>query len=102
MSEFVGATPDELKALAHEFRVVADKFDIEGAGVLGFLRTMAWVGPRPSPFGVRWAGARAGITFGFFGSMLRTYNAPGSAAARCAGYLHGWVTSGLLAGVSKG
>ena len=47
-----------------------------------------------------WAEAASGIPFGVLCSMLATYDDPDSAAARGAGYLHGWVTAGLLTGVS--
>jgi hypothetical protein len=48
-----------------------------------------------------WDEAANGIPFGVLCSMLATYDDPDSAAARGAGYLHGWVTSGLLTGVSS-
>ena len=47
-----------------------------------------------------WDEAATGIPFGVLCSMLATYDDPDSAAARGAGYLHGWITSGTLAGVS--
>jgi hypothetical protein len=47
-----------------------------------------------------WDEAAIGIPFGVLCSMLATYDDPDGAAARGAGYLHGWVTSGLLAGVT--
>ena len=49
-----------------------------------------------------WDEAAVGIPFGVLCSMLATYDDPDGAAARGAGYLHGWVTAGLLAGVSGG
>ena len=49
-----------------------------------------------------WDEAAGGIPFGVLCSMLATYDDPDGAAARGAGYLHGWVTAGLLAGVSGG
>jgi hypothetical protein len=48
-----------------------------------------------------WDEATNGIPFGVLCSMLATYDDPDGAAARGAGYLHGWVTAGLLAGVSS-
>lgn len=48
-----------------------------------------------------WDEAANGIAFGVLCSMLATYDDPDGAAARGAGYLHGWVTSGLLTGVSS-
>ena len=47
-----------------------------------------------------WDEAANGIPFGVLCSMLATYDDPEGAAARGAGYLHGWVTAGLLTGVS--
>lgn len=44
--------------------------------------------------------AAVGIPFEVLCSMLATYDEPDDAPARSAGYLHGWVTSGLLTGVS--
>lgn len=49
-----------------------------------------------------WDEAARGIPFGVLCSMLATYDDPDGAAARGAGYLHGWVTAGLLTGVSRG
>ncbi len=48
-----------------------------------------------------WDEAAAGVPFGVLCSMLATYDDPDNAAARGAGYLHGWITSGLLTGVSS-
>jgi hypothetical protein len=48
-----------------------------------------------------WDEAANGIPFGVLCSMLATYADPDSAAARGAGYLHGWITSGLLTGVAS-
>jgi hypothetical protein len=48
-----------------------------------------------------WDEAANGIPFGVLCAMLATYDDPDGAAARGAGYLHGWVTSGLLTGVSS-
>jgi hypothetical protein len=47
-----------------------------------------------------WDEAASGIPFGVLCSMLATYDDPDGAAARGAGYLHNWVTTGLLTGVS--
>jgi len=55
----------------------------------------------PAEEAMMWEEACAGIPFGVLCSMLATYADPDSAAARGAGYLHGWVTSGLLGKVSK-
>jgi hypothetical protein len=47
-----------------------------------------------------WDEAASGIPFGVLCAMLAIYDDPDNAAARGAGYLHGWVTSGLLTGVT--
>jgi hypothetical protein len=49
-----------------------------------------------------WDEAANGIPFGVLCTMLATYDDPDGAAARGAGYLHGWVSAGLLAGASTG
>ena len=49
-----------------------------------------------------WDEAANGIPFGVLCEMLATYDDPDGAAARGAGYLHGWVTSGALTSVSDG
>ena len=51
---------------------------------------------------IMWDEACNGIRFGVLCSMLATYDDPDGAAARGAGYLHGWVTTGLLTSVSAG
>src|SRR5258708_4448125 len=47
-----------------------------------------------------WDEAASGIPFGVLCSMLAAYDDPDGAAARGAGYLHGWITAGLLTDVS--
>jgi len=49
-----------------------------------------------------WDEAARGVPFGVLCSMLATNDDPDGAAARAAGYLHGWITSGLLRAVSSG
>ena len=49
-----------------------------------------------------WDEAANGIPFGVLCEMLATYDDPDGAAARGAGYLHGWITSGALTSVSAG
>jgi hypothetical protein len=49
-----------------------------------------------------WDEAANGISFGVLCEMLATYDDPDSAAGRGAGYLHGWITAGLLTDVSVG
>ena len=46
-----------------------------------------------------WDEASSGIPFGVLCSMLATYDDPDGAAVRGAGYLHRWVTAGLLTAV---
>jgi hypothetical protein len=47
-----------------------------------------------------WDEAASGIPFGVLCAMLAAWQDPDGAAARGAGYLHGWVTAGLLTGAS--
>jgi hypothetical protein len=47
-----------------------------------------------------WDEATKGISFGVLCEMLATYDDPDGAAARGAGYLHGWITAGLLTAAS--
>jgi hypothetical protein len=47
-----------------------------------------------------WDEAMNGVPFGVLCEMLATYDDPDGAAARGAGYLHGWITSGILTSVS--
>lgn len=54
----------------------------------------------PAEEAMMWDESSKGVPFGVLCSMLATYDDPDSAAGRGAGYLHGWVTSGLLSGVS--
>jgi hypothetical protein len=54
----------------------------------------------PAEEAMMWDEASAGIPFGVLCSMLATYDDPNSAAARGAGYLHGWVTSEVLSRLS--
>jgi Putative DNA-binding domain len=49
-----------------------------------------------------WDEATNGIPFGVLCEMLATYDDPDGAAARGAGYLHGWITSAALTSVSAG
>src|SRR3954454_1515082 len=49
-----------------------------------------------------WDEAANGIPFGVLCEMLATYDDPDSAAGRGAGYMHGWITAGLLTDVSVG
>jgi hypothetical protein len=54
----------------------------------------------PAEEAMMWDEAASGIPFGVLCEMLATYDDPDSAAARGAGYLHGWITSGNLTAVA--
>jgi hypothetical protein len=54
----------------------------------------------PAEEAMVWDEAANGIPFGVLCEMLATYDDPDGAAARGAGYLHGWITSGILTAVS--
>lgn len=54
----------------------------------------------PAEEAMMWDEAAKGIPFGVLCSMLATYDDPDNAAGRGASYLHGWVTSSCLSGVS--
>src|SRR3954447_20005832 len=54
----------------------------------------------PPEEAMMWDEAANGIPFGVLCEMLATFDDPDSAAARGAGYLHGWITSGTLTAVS--
>ena len=56
----------------------------------------------PAEEAMMWDEAANGISFGVLCEMLATYDDPDGAAGRGAGYLHGWITAGLLTGVSVG
>jgi hypothetical protein len=56
----------------------------------------------PTEEAMMWDEAANGIPFGVLCEMLATYDDPDGAAARGAGYLHGWITAGLLTAVSTG
>ncbi|MFY9639681.1 MAG: putative DNA-binding domain-containing protein [Rhodomicrobium sp.] len=47
-----------------------------------------------------WDEAASGVRFGILCEMAAAYDDPDSAAARTAGCLQGWITSGLLAGAA--
>ena len=54
----------------------------------------------PAEEAMMWDEAANGIPFGVLCAMLATYDDPDGAAARGAGYLHGWISAGLLTGAS--
>ena len=56
----------------------------------------------PAEEAMMWDEAANGIPFGVLCEMLATYDDPDNAAGRGAGYLHGWITAGLLTDVSVG
>jgi hypothetical protein len=56
----------------------------------------------PAEEAMMWDEAANAIPFGVLCEMLATYDDPDGAAARGAGYLHGWITAGLLTAASVG
>ena len=56
----------------------------------------------PAEEAMMWDEAANGVPFGVLCEMLATYDDPDNAAGRGAGYLHGWITAGLLTDVSVG
>jgi len=64
--------------------------------------TMPMFRELPIEEAMMWDEATGGIPFGVLCEMLATYDDPDGAAARGAGYLHGWITSGTLTAVSTG
>jgi hypothetical protein len=85
----------------------SDEMPPDAVGLEQACRLLIWrqdVTPKFRELGdeeaMMWAEAVSGIPFGVLCTMLATFDDPDSAAARGAGYLHGWVTAGLLAGVS--
>jgi hypothetical protein len=54
----------------------------------------------PAEEAMMWDEAANNIPFGVLCAMLATYDDPDGAAARGAGYLHGWISGGLLTGAS--
>jgi hypothetical protein len=56
----------------------------------------------PAEEAMMWDEATNGISFGVLCEMLATYDDPDGAAGRGAGYLHGWITAGLLTEVLVG
>jgi Putative DNA-binding domain len=54
----------------------------------------------PAEEAMMWDEAANKIPFGVLCEMLATYDDPDNAAARGAGYLHGWITAGLLMAAS--
>lgn len=82
-------TPPDAVALAEPCRLLIWRQD-----VTPMFREL------PIEEAMMWDEAAGGIPFGVLCVMLATYDDPDGAAARGAGYLHGWVTAGLLTGVS--
>ncbi|MBR0697098.1 DNA-binding domain-containing protein [Bradyrhizobium lablabi] len=54
----------------------------------------------PTEEAMMWDEAANGIPFGVLCEMLATYDDPDGAAARGAGYLHGWIAAGCLTAAS--
>jgi hypothetical protein len=82
-------TPPDAAALQEPSRLL-----IWREGVTPMFRDL------PPEEAMMWDEAANGIPFGVLCEMLATYDDPDGAAARGAGYLHGWITSGILTAVS--
>ena len=86
-----GAPPPEAAALDQPARLLIWRRD-----VTPMFREL------PAEEAMMWDEATNGISFGVLCEMLATYDAPDGAAGRGAGYLHGWITAGVLTKVSVG
>jgi hypothetical protein len=82
-------TPPEAATLAEPARLLVWRQD-----------TIPMFRELPAEEAMMWDEAAHAVPFGVLCSMLATYDDPEASAARGAGYLHGWVTSGCLKGVS--
>lgn len=60
------------------------------------------VRPMAAEEAMMWDEATGKVPFGVLCTLLATFADPDSAAARAAGYLQGWVSAGMLTGVSVG
>ena len=86
-----GAPPPEAAALDQPARLLIWRRD-----VTPMFREL------PAEEAMMWDEATNGISFGVLCEMLATYDDPDGAAGRGAGYLHGWITAGVLTRVSVG
>ena len=59
------------------------------------------VRPMSDEEAMMWDEAAKDVPFGVLCTMVATYDDPDNAAARAAGYLHGWITSGMLTAVTS-
>ncbi|MGY3443960.1 MULTISPECIES: HvfC/BufC family peptide modification chaperone [unclassified Bradyrhizobium] len=82
-------TPPEAETLAEPARLLIWRQD-----------TTPMFRELPAEEAMMWDEASGGIPFGVLCEMLATYDDPDNAAARGAGYLHGWITAGLLTAAS--
>lgn len=82
-------TPSEAETLAEPARLLIWRQD-----------TTPMFRELPTEEAMMWDEASAGVPFGVLCEMLATYDDPDNAAARGAGYLHGWITAGLLTAAS--
>ena len=82
-------TPPEAETLAEPYRTLIWRQD-----------TTPMFRELPTEEAMMWDEATNGIPFGVLCEMLATYDDPDGAAARGAGYLHGWITAGLLTAAS--
>jgi hypothetical protein len=53
----------------------------------------------PAEEAMMWDEAAKGVRFGVLCELLATYDDPDGAAARAAGYLQGWLSAEVLAGM---
>lgn len=82
-------TPPEAEILAEPARFLVWRHD-----------TTPMFRELPTDEAMIWDEAANGIPFGVLCEMLAMYDDPDGAAARGAGYLHGWITAGLLTSAS--
>ncbi|WP_342727655.1 DNA-binding domain-containing protein [Bradyrhizobium sp. B097] len=82
-------TPPEAETLAEPARLLIWRQD-----------TTPMFRELPTEEAMMWDEASDGVPFGVLCEMLATYDDPDNAAARGAGYLHGWITAGLLMAAS--
>jgi putative DNA-binding protein len=82
-------TPPDAEALAEPSRLLIWRQD-----------TTPMFRELPTEEAMMWDEAANGIPFGVLCEMLATYDDPDGAAARGAGYLHNWITAGLLTAAS--
>jgi hypothetical protein len=83
-----GSEPPPAQTLAERQRVLIHRREVPEFRVLGEEEAMLW------------DEAASGVRFGILCEMAAVYAAADDAAMRVAGYLQGWIASGLLSGVA--